>query len=420
MKTAERNIFQNINWSIVFIYLALVFIGWINIHAAVYDGNHASIFDFDKQYGKQFVWIMTALVIATVILIIDAKFFSSVSNIIYAVFMAMLLVVIVIGTANKGATAWFGFGSLGIQPSEFSKFATSLALARYLSRTDVDFQTTTAKLKAFGIMLLPMALILLQNDTGSALVFFSLILVLYREGLSGKVLVWGLVAVILFISSLLINEYLLIGILAGIMIAIAIFTDRTKKNIAKLIMYYVIMVVFVFSVDYAFNKVLSPHQKVRIEILLGMEEDLKGAGYNVNQSKIAIGSGGLLGKGYMNGTQTKFNFVPEQETDFIFCTVGEEWGFLGSLVVVGLYVLLFIKLIQMAERQRSAFSRIYGYCVACILFMHFFINIGMAIGLLPVIGIPLPFLSYGGSSLWAFTILLFIFIRQDAVRTQLV
>ncbi|MDL2315140.1 rod shape-determining protein RodA [Bacteroidales bacterium OttesenSCG-928-C19] len=420
MKTKERNIIQNINWSVVFIYLALIFIGWINIYAAVYDGDHASIFDFDKQYGKQFVWIMTAIVVATVILVVDAKFFSSTAYVIYGVFIVLLLAVFLFGSITKGALGWIKVGPLTIQPSEFAKFATSLALAKYLSRTDVDFQTLRAKLKAFAIVLFPMAIILLQNDTGSALVFLSLILVLYREGLSGKVLVWGVAAVLLFIFSLLINEYLLIGILAVIMIITAIFIDRTKKNITKLIAYYAIMCIFVLSVDYAFNNILQPHQTDRIEILLGLKEDNQGAGYNVNQSKIAIGSGGLLGKGYLNGTQTKYNFVPEQETDFIFCTVGEEWGFLGCFVVIGLYIWLFIKLIQMAERQRSVFSRIYGYCVACILFMHFFINIGMAIGLLPVIGIPLPFLSYGGSSLWAFTILLFIFIRQDAVRTQLV
>lgn len=400
--------------------MLLVFIGWINIYAAVYDGSHASIFDFDKQYGKQFIWIVSSLFIATIILIIDSKFFSSTANIIYGIFMLMLVAVIAIGSVTKGATAWFGFGSFGIQPSEFAKFATALALAKYLSRTDVDFGTTKAKLRSFGIILLPTLLILLQNDTGSALVFFSLILVLYREGLSGKVLIVGLIAAVLFVFSLLIDEYILIGILAGIIIALMFFTNRTRKNIFKLVGIFIVMSAFVLTVDYAFNNILSPHQKKRIEILLGLEEDLKGAGYNVNQSKIAIGSGGFFGKGYMNGTQTKFNFVPEQETDFIFCTIGEEWGFVGSFIVVGLYVLLFIKLIQMAERQRSVFSRVYGYSVACILFMHFFINIGMAIGLLPVIGIPLPFLSYGGSSLWAFTILLFIFIRQDAVRNQLI
>ena len=332
----------------------------------------------------------------------------------------MLLAVLLIGTETKGAKSWFGVGDFGIQPSEFAKATTALALAKILSGIDVDMKDLKTKIYAITIIAIPMILVLLQNDTGSALVFFIFVLVLFREGLSLSVLIFGVVAIILFILALLINTYLLIGILFVVTILLWLLFRSRKVSIFLFLGLFVLASGIVYSVDYVYDNALGAHQKDRIEVLLGQKKDPQGVEYNVNQSKIAIGSGGFFGKGFLKGTQTKYNFVPEQDTDFIFCTVGEEWGFLGSAFVVGLFLTLMVKLVKMAERQRSRFSRIYGYCVAAIIFAHFSINIGMTIGLLPVIGIPLPFLSYGGSSLISFTFLLFIFIRQDASRMDLV
>jgi rod shape determining protein RodA len=334
----------------------------------------------------------------------------------------MLISVLVIGSETKGAKSWFGIGDFGIQPSEFAKGATALALAKTLSSVTADFKKWETRILALAVIAIPMLLVLLQNDTGSALVFCSFVFVLFREGMSSYVLILGAACILLFILALLVNQYLLIGIyFAIILLAYLFIRKRTRKaNIWIFLIVFIGSSLFTLAVDFVFENVLEQHQKDRIEVLLGKKEDFKGVGYNVNQSKIAIGSGGVLGKGFLNGTQTKFNFVPEQDTDFIFCTVGEEWGFVGSSLTVILFILLCIKLIKMAERQRSKFARIYGYSVASIIFFHFFVNIGMTIGLLPVIGIPLPFMSYGGSSLWAFTFLLFIFIKQDAQRQELI
>lgn len=417
----ERNsIIGKIDWVLVAIYFALVLIGWFSIFSAKYDELHPSIFDLSQVYGKQLIWIGAALLVGFVILLIDAKFFNAFSLWIYIIVLVSLFMVLVYGKATKGATSWIDLGGgIKFQPSEFAKMATALALAGYLGRLDTDLQKRKNQIVAITLILIPMALVLLQNDTGSAIVFVSFILVLYREGLPGAgwVMVAGVTAILLFVFTLVWSQktmYIILGSLT--LLAVIYYLVTKKKGIAKMLAVFAFMFVFVFSVDYAFNKVLQEHQRNRILVLLGQLDDPKGVGYNVHQSKIAIGSGGFAGKGFLQGTQTKYDFVPEQHTDFIFCTVGEEGGFLGTLVVVLLYVALLVRIIYLAERQRSTFSRVYGYCIAGIFFVHFAINIGMTIGLVPVIGIPLPFLSYGGSSMLAFTIMLSIFVKQDANR----
>ncbi len=420
----ERNsIIGKIDWVTVLIYLALVIIGWFSIFSAKYDETHPSIFDLSQVYGKQLIWIGASLLIGFVILLVDAKFFNAFSLWIYFFFLASLFVVLVYGKATKGATSWIDLGAgVKFQPSEFAKMGTALALAGYLGRLDVDLQKRKNQIIAALIVLAPMALVLLQNDTGSAIVFVSFIFVLYREGFpgTGLVMIGGIVAILLFVLTLVWSQmvmYIILGSLLALTLTFYLITK--KKGIVKMLAVYAFMFAFVFSVDYAFNKVLQEHQRNRILVLLGQLDDPKGVGYNVHQSKIAIGSGGFLGKGFLQGTQTKYDFVPEQHTDFIFCTVGEEGGFLGTAVVVLLYVALLVKIILMAERQRSTFSRVYGYAIAGILFVHVAINIGMTIGLVPVIGIPLPFLSYGGSSMLAFTMMLAIFVKQDANRLNI-
>jgi len=403
----------------VSLFLVLVLMGWVNIYAAVYNDEHNSILDMTQSYGKQLIWIGTALALALAVLITDTKFFTAFAYLIYGITILLLLAVLIGGKEIAGSKSWFEVGGFGLQPAEFAKFSTNLAIARYLSGLNINVNDLKTKLIPVGILGLPALLILLQNDTGSALVYAAFVLVLYRQGLSGNLLVIGVFTAILFLMALLFNKYIIISVIFSIALALFFFIRKNRKNILMLLGIVVIASAFTFSVDYGFAHIMEDHQRARINVLLGKDIDLKGAGYNVNQSKIAIGSGGFLGKGFLKGTQTKYNFVPEQSTDFIFCTVGEEWGFLGVLVVISLFVGLFIRIIQMAERQRSDFSRIYGYGVASILFFHFVVNIGMTIGLMPVIGIPLPFFSYGGSSLWAFTILLFIFIKQDAYRLQL-
>lgn len=415
----RQQIFDNIDWTLVLIYLALVLIGWVNIYAAVYNEDHSSIFDLSQRYGKQMMWIVSSLFIGLVILLTDARFFSTFSYLIYGLTMLLLIAVLFFGTTIAASRSWFQIGGFAIQPAEFAKFATNLALARFFSGQHIninDFKTRVVPLLLMGF---PALLILLQNDTGSALVYSSFILVLYRMGLSGNFLLAGVMVVILAVSTLMVGQLYVIGFVVVMALALLFFIKKNRANIFNLVGLVLLAAGFIFSVDYAFDNFLGAHQKARIDVLLGKTLDLKGVGYNVNQSKIAIGSGGFFGKGFLNGTQTKYNFVPEQTTDFIFCTVGEEWGFVGSTIVIVLFILLLIKIIQVAERQRSTFSLIYGYGVASILFFHFAVNIGMTIGLVPVIGIPLPFFSYGGSSLWAFTILLFIFIRLDTKRSAL-
>ena len=416
----ERGIFRNIDKPLVFIYLLLVFIGWINIYAAVFNDQHSSIFDMSQSYGKQVIWIGTAIVIGLMVLLTDVKFFSAFAYVIYGVTIFLLIAVLVIGKETAGARSWFAVGNFKIQPAEFAKFATTLALARYLSALDFDVRKLKYRAMPLVIMLIPSLLILLQNDTGSAIVYSTLVLVLYRQGMSGNFLIFGVASAFLSLASIMFDRYWVIGVMAVIIAGLMLFIRRSRRNVLMLLGILIFASAYTFALDYAFNHVLEPHQKTRINVLLGNDIDLKGAGYNVNQSKIAIGSGGFTGKGFLKGTQTKFNFVPEQSTDFIFCTVGEEWGFLGTTVVLSLFIYLCVRLVMLAERQRSDFSRVYGYGVASILFFHVFVNVGMTIGLMPVIGIPLPFFSYGGSSLWSFTVLLFIFIKQDANRLQLV
>jgi rod shape determining protein RodA len=406
----------NVDWPIILTYLSLCIIGWLNIHAAVYDDLNPSIIDFDTNYGKQFFFIISAVFIGFSILLLDSRFFNTFSPLFYGITILLLVLVLIIGRNVGGNQAWIPIGSFRLQPSEFAKFATCLILAKYLSSSTIKIQDIKTQLIAAFIIILPTGLILLQPDAGSALTFSSLILVLYREGLSGYFLLIEGLAILLFILTILYNKYI---VLTGVLIFAALFIYFIRKN-RKLIQvtgYGVILsILFIFSVDFAYNKILKPHQRNRIDLILGKVDDPRGIGYNLNQSKIAIGSGGLWGKGYLQGTQTKYDFVPEQSTDFIFCTVGEEWGFAGSFVVICLYLFLIIRIVNIAERQRSAMYRIYGYGVASILFFHVFINIGMTIGLIPVIGIPLPFLSYGGSSLWSFTILLFILLKFDSNR----
>jgi rod shape determining protein RodA len=330
----------------------------------------------------------------------------------------ILIAVLFFGKTVAGSKSWFEIGSFAIQPAEFAKFTTALALAKFLSMLNVDMRNIRTPVISFILMVLPALLILFQNDTGSALVYAAFAIVLFREGFSGIIIIFGFVMALLFILTLLFGELYIISSLVLLLAVILIFFKKTRKQYKSYIAVFLMSTVFVFSVNYAFQHVLEPHQKKRINVLLGIEQDLKGAGYNVNQSKIAIGSGGFSGKGFRQGMLTRNQFVPEQSTDFIFCTVGEEWGFIGTLTVILLFLALLVRIIFKAERQRSRFSRIYGYGVASVLFFHFAVNIGMTIGLAPVVGIPLPFFSYGGSSLWSFTILLFIFVKQDADRLK--
>ncbi|WP_374165566.1 rod shape-determining protein RodA [Arcticibacter sp. MXS-1] len=416
----QRSLFFNVDWIIILIYLALCVIGWFNIHAAVYDPLHPSILDLSTNYGKQFLFIITALLLGSIILLLDGKFFSSLSPVFYGVTLVLLVVVLIVGRNVGGNQAWIPLGSFRLQPSEFAKFSTCLLLAHYISSSNLKM----SDIKMIGIclliLLIPTALIMLQPDTGSALTFTSLVFALYREGLSGYILIIGATAIALFVLTLLFNKLLLVGIIVGLAALILILFRRSRRFVIPISLVAVGCILFIFSVNFAYQNILEAHQRNRIDVILGKINDPRGQGYNLNQSKIAIGSGGLWGKGYLQGTQTKYDFVPEQSTDFIFCTVGEEWGFAGSLVVVGLYLTMLLRIVNLAERQRSSFTRIYGYGVASILFFHFFINIGMTIGLVPVIGIPLPFLSYGGSSLWSFTILLFILLKLDSNRMGVV
>ncbi len=473
-KQRGANILSSLDWPVLILYSVLVFMGWLNIYAAVYDEKYTSIFDFGARYGKQLVWIGVSYVIIILIMASNYRIYSVLSYFIYGGIIVLLALVLVAGKESHGAKSWFELGMFKIQPSEFAKFATALALSRFMSAFEFDMGKIKNLFIAVGIILLPAGLILLQPDMGSVLVYFSMIFVFYRQGLSGIFLWLVVMGIGIFVTTL---QYELIVIIAALVIAAGVWYLALGKNLinsligvasivvlsgifwivnhfalhdkfqlhilivaasavlvpAVLVYSYIkkdwiasfIMIgligcfAVVFSVDFVFHNIMTAHQQTLINVFLGLENDPQGTEYNVVQSKIAIGSGGFAGKGYLQGTQTKFNFVPEQATDFIFCTVGEEWGFVGAVVVIGLFVALILRIIHLAEKQRSPFARIYGYCVASILFFHIAINLGMTIGLVPVIGIPLPFFSYGGSSLWSFTILLFIFIRMDASRDEL-
>lgn len=474
---------KSIDWLTVVIYLSLVILGWISICGASYDYGDMNFFSMETRAGKQLLWIGCSLFLGFIILMLEDKIYDWFAYIFYALMMLLLLVTPFLAEDINGSYSWLKFGSVSLQPAEFAKFSTALAVAKYMNVHGFSMNRLKCSLPVVGMVLLPMLLIVLQRETGSALVYLAFFLMLYREGMSGAILFIGICAVVYFVvgirfghdimpdgctpvgefsvltlifilSVMLLNAYcqkkesikyiLIYGggaiILAFLfslyvipfnllwflyIVGVCLIGYLLYLSFRERLMNYFYVAIFVvgsagflYSVDYVFEKILEPHQRERIEVLLGMKDDLAGAGYNVNQSKIAIGSGGLLGKGFLNGTQTKLKYVPEQDTDFIFCTVGEEQGFLGSAMVLILFMVLILRLISLAERQRSRFSRVYGYCVLSIFFFHLFINVGMVLGLTPVIGIPLPFFSYGGSSLWGFTILLFVFLRLDAGRTS--
>ena len=419
----DRGLKQTVDWRLVGIYIALVFIGWINIYASVHSSEPSSIFDLSCRSGKQFIWMITAFIIAAVILFALNPHYWEVSALpLYLVVTALLVLVIFVSKDVKGSHSWFELGPVKFQPAELSKISTSLLLATVLSKMNRPLNRFVDVLRIAPIILLPMLIIVAESETGSAVVYVGFIFVLYREGLSGWYLTLIGAAIVVFILTLVSNWWIPIIVCTSVAAAFLIWTfihyrKRSKTGrrvwIRNIILSYIGAIALVFATDFLFHNVLQDHQRSRIEVLLGLKDDPSGVGYNVRQSMIAIGSGGLTGKGFLGGTQTAYGFVPEQSTDFIFCTVGEEWGFVGCLLVIVLYCLLIGWIIQDADKSRETFTRIYGYCLASCLFMHLFINIGMTIGLMPVIGIPLPLLSYGGSSLWTFTAMLFIFIALN-------
>ncbi|HUW92495.1 MAG TPA: rod shape-determining protein RodA [Bacteroidales bacterium] len=466
----SESILNRIDWTTVLLWLVMMIMGWFNIYATVYNEQHNSIFDLSQRYGKQLIWIFAAIVLAVFVTVGDNKLYFFFAWLLYGTFIFLLILVLVLGKEINGARSWFEFGGFSIQPSEFAKFATGLALASYLNSRQHQMSGFRSMASASSIILAPALLIALQPDMGSVITYFAFFIVLFREGMSIYFFISAFLAIVLFLLSLVVgNVAVAVGlaviafialwlvtnrplalkalgvfigagtmtfiagryilgispeliilvsvILSGIVYAWYIFRYRLKMG-AVVYAFLLGGILYLFTVDYAFHNILQPHQQTRINILIGLDDDPFGKGYNLNQSMISIGSGGFTGKGYLNGTQTRFKFVPEQSTDFIFCTVGEEWGFIGSLVVTGLFIWLLLRLLMMAERQRSTFVRAYGYGVFSLFLVHFFVNIGMTIGIMPVIGIPLPFFSYGGSSLWSFTILLFIFLRLDASRTE--
>lgn len=469
----KNNTLKNIDWITVILYLVLVTFGWVNIYAANYNSDNPVFFDPSKEYAKQLIWFGLSLFIIWVLFITDSKFYVAFSYFLYGLSLFLLFSVIFFGKEINGAKSWFELGPVRFQPVEMAKVATALTVSRIISNYGFSFNKRKDLFKIIAVWFAPVICILLQNDTGSALVFFILALPFYREGFSGNVLVFAIIGAVVSVFTIIYPNSLIlltiimisagilayktslrnIGIALGIgalvfLVGLTIYAalekdyfwdlliilgafaasayllsvaiNKRQKVVYPILIFLWGAIIFTLSTDYFIEEILSEYQRTRINVLLGFKDDPLGAGYNVNQSKIAIGSGGLTGKGYLQGTQTKFNFVPEQSTDFIFCTVGEEWGFLGTSIVVLLFVFLMIRIVILAEKQHSTFSRVYGYCVASIFFFHFAINIGMTIGLAPVIGIPLPFFSYGGSSLWGFTALLFIFLKLDTNRTELI
>jgi rod shape determining protein RodA len=416
----ESGIFSNLDWITVLVYSILVIWGWVNIYASVYDSETASsIFDLSINSGKQLLWIGTAVVLIIIILIVDFRVYESFAPILYVLFVVLLAVVLVFGVKINGARAWFQFGSFRLQPAEFAKFATALMLAKFVSGNNIKLSTFKDQLRSVLILGLPIGLILMQPDAGSAMVFLCLLIPLYREGFPPFYITLGLsLATILILTYLVQSTFLILGIigLAGIFI---FFVRKARKKIYSVVFVGVTCIGIVFGADYVFNDVLKDYQRSRVDVILKPSTVNKQAeGWNLEQSKIAIGSGGFAGKGFLKGTQTKFGYVPEQSTDFIFSTLAEERGWLGSLSLVGLFLFLLFRIVHLAERQKHKFARMYGYSVAAIIFFHFTVNIAMTIGLFPVIGIPLPFFSYGGSSLWSFTIMLFVLLKIDMHRSQ--
>jgi rod shape determining protein RodA len=416
----SRLLTQHMDWVTILIYFLLVTLGWMNIYAAVYSpDNIVNIFSMDINSGKQLLWIGLSFILILIILIVDYKIYEHLAYPIYGAIILLLLVTLVIAKPIAGSRSWLDLGGgIRLQPAELAKFATALAVSRYLSGINLRQQKFKDQMVLAAITFVPPVIIILQNETGSALVFGAFILAFFREGMSPLILIIGGSAAAIFILTLLVPKlYLIIGITA--LMGLAVWLDyRLLRRIKTMAAMLLLIVGMIFSVDYFVNNILQPHQQNRIKALINPEADPLGFGWNVTQSKIAIGSGGFWGKGFLEGTQTKFDFVPEQSTDFIFCTIGEEHGWVGSTVLIGIFILLLIRIVAIAERQRSVFGRTYGYCVASIIFFHFLVNVGMTIGLAPVVGIPLPLFSYGGSSLWSFTILLFILISLDANRSK--
>lgn len=407
----NQSIKKNLDWTCIIIYISLVAMGWINIYSS-------SLSATDDTAQKQLIFILLTIPLIFIILAIDGKFYEKYASIIFGGALLLLAGLFLFGKTIAGQRCWYAIGSFTLQPSEFAKAATALALAKFLSDSQINLKETNRQIQALAIVFLPVMLILPQPDPGSALIYSIFIIVLYREGLPSWYVWTGFIAILLFVLTLVIQPVYII--LASLFIILFIyFRSRLgdRNPVASGILFALISG-FVLSVNYVFNNVFKQHHRDRFNILLGKTVDLKGIGYNTNQSEIAIGSGGWFGKGFLEGTQTKGGFVPEQHTDYIFTTVGEEWGFLGSVTVIVLFVTLFLRVIYLAERQKTKFSRVYGYCVAGILFIHFFVNIAMVIGIFPTIGVPLPFFSYGGSGLWGFTILLFIFLKMDANKVN--
>jgi rod shape determining protein RodA len=414
----NQSVGNRIDYISILLYIVLVITGWMTIYSASLPLEETSIFDLSQIYGRQMLFIGLTIPLIFIILFTDAKIFERLSFVFYGIGIILLLGLFLFGVTKKGQTNWYQFGGFGFQPSEFVKTATALLLAKYLSYSQINLKYTKHQIVGLTIITIPVLLILMQPDAGSAMIFVSLIFVLNREGLPSWYFFSGIIAIALFFLSLVIQPTYLIAMIFVIMVIHYIFNRKISRNPVVYGLLYLIMAGFAFSVSYVYDSVLEPHQKDRINVLIGDDVDMKREGYNLNQSMIAIGSGGLFGKGYLEGTQTKGGFVPEQHTDYIFTTVGEEWGFVGSLIVILLFAGLFLRIIYLAENQKTKFSRVYGYCVATYLFTHFFVNIAMLIKLFPTIGVPLPFFSYGGSSLWAFTILLFIFIKLDANKVN--
>lgn len=421
----ERSLGKAIDWKLVAAYLLLILVGWLNIYASIHTADAPSAFDWASRSGKQTIWIGTAFALAAIILfVVKPKIWEMISIPAYGLALVLLVAVIFLGTEVKGSRSWFSFGAVSFQPAEISKITTSLFLSMMMSKSGFKMSNMKDFLMVVAAIALPMLIIVAESETGSALVYVGFAFVLYTQGMTGWILAFGGLAILLFIMTLIASPLvacIILVVLVAVYYLLAIRGTRkrslARRNIRLISLAAAVAgLVMVFSTDFVFNNVLQDHQRKRIEVLLGLKEDPSGVGYNVRQSMIAIGSGGLFGKGYLNGTQTTYGFVPEQSTDFIFCTVGEEWGFLGCLGVIFLFVFLIYRIVRDAQDSREKFTEVYGYCVASCLFMHLFINIGMTIGLMPVIGIPLPMVSYGGSSLWSFTIMIFIFIalyRQE-------
>ncbi|MDQ5930547.1 MAG: rod shape determining protein RodA [Bacteroidota bacterium] len=407
----NQSITKNIDWICVLIYSILVIMGWLNIYSS-------SLSSLEGTFEKQLIFIVLTIPLIFIILAIDGKTYEKYASVFYILTLISLLGLFVFGKTIAGQRCWYAIGSFTLQPSEFAKATTSLAIAKYLSESQINLKETNKQFQALAIVFLPVLLILPQPDPGSAMIYSIFLVVLFREGLPSWFIWTAFIAILLFVFTLIIDPLYVILVALAVIIFVYYKSRLGDRNIILSGILFTLISCFVLSVSYVFNNVFKQHHRDRFNILLGKAVDLKGIGYNTNQSEIAIGSGGWFGKGFLEGTQTKGGFVPEQHTDYIFTTVGEEWGFVGSLVVIGLFVTLLLRVIHLAERQKTKFSRVYGYCVAGILFIHFFVNIAMVVGIFPTIGVPLPFFSYGGSGLWGFTILLFIFLKMDANKVN--